>query len=71
MPNRPPLLIAALGGWSSTALAASERIELFDFYATLDDPSRPGTMRDAWTAEGDHPSLAGYRRLGQLAFRPF
>jgi lysophospholipase L1-like esterase len=53
------------------ALAASERIELLDFHATLEDPARPGTMRDDWTAEGDHPSLAGYRRLGELAFRRF
>jgi hypothetical protein len=26
-------------------------------------------MRDEWTSDGDHPSVAGYRRLGELAFR--
>jgi lysophospholipase L1-like esterase len=51
------------------ALAAAERIPLLDFYATLEDPGRPGTMRDAWVSDGDHPSLEGYRRLGELAFR--
>jgi hypothetical protein len=26
-------------------------------------------MREDWThADGDHPSVAGYRRLGELAF---
>jgi lysophospholipase L1-like esterase len=30
-------------------------------------------MKAEWThADGDHPSIAGYRRLGELAFRfPF
>ena len=51
------------------AFAGVEGLELLDFFATLDDPARPGTMPDAWTSEGDHPSLEGYRRLGELAFR--
>jgi lysophospholipase L1-like esterase len=50
-------------------LAGEEGILLLDFYATLEDADRPGTMRDAWVSDGDHPSLAGYRRLGELAFR--
>ncbi len=25
-------------------------------------------MREEWTSDGDHPSVAGYRRLGELAF---
>ena len=37
--------------------------------ATLEDPKHPGRMKDAWTADGDHPSVEGYRRLGELAFR--
>jgi hypothetical protein len=29
-------------------------------------------MKDEWCNEDrDHPSVAGYRRLGELAFRPF
>jgi lysophospholipase L1-like esterase len=40
------------------------------FHATLEDPERPGRMKDEWTNDdGDHPSIAGYRRLGELAFR--
>jgi lysophospholipase L1-like esterase len=40
------------------------------FHATLEDPERPGRMKAEWTNEdGDHPSIAGYRRLGELAFR--
>jgi lysophospholipase L1-like esterase len=26
-------------------------------------------MREEWTSDGDHPSIEGYRRLGELAFR--
>jgi lysophospholipase L1-like esterase len=51
------------------AFAAAQQLELLDFFSTLEDPARPGTMRDEWTSEGDHPSLEGYRRLGELAFR--
>ena len=41
-------------------------------FETLEDPGRPGRMKDEWTNEdGDHPSIAGYRRLGELAFHPF
>lgn len=40
------------------------------FHDTLEDPGRPGRMKAEWTNEdGDHPSIAGYRRLGELAFR--
>jgi lysophospholipase L1-like esterase len=49
-------------------LAASERVLLLDFYSTLEDPDRAGRMREDWTSEGDHPSLEGYRRLGEIAF---
>jgi lysophospholipase L1-like esterase len=44
-------------------------VPVLPFHETLEDPERPGRMRDDWTVEGDHPSLAGYRRLGELAFR--
>ena len=40
------------------------------FHDTLEDPARPGRMKGEWCNEdGDHPSIAGYRRLGELAFR--
>jgi len=51
------------------ALAREEGIPILPFHDTLEDPDRPGRMRDEWTAEGDHPSVAGYRRLGERAFR--
>jgi hypothetical protein len=47
-------------------LGASESVEVMPFHDTLQDPSRPGLMR-AGTDDGDHPSIAGYRRLGELA----
>ena len=40
------------------------------FHDTLEDPDAPGRMKPEWCNEdGDHPSVAGYRRLGELAFR--
>ena len=51
------------------ALADEEGIPLLPFHDTLEDPDRPGRMRDEWTSDGDHPSVDGYRRLGELAFR--
>ncbi len=48
-------------------------VPLLPFHDTLQDPDRPGRMKDEWTnPDGDHPSIEGYRRLGELAFRfPF
>jgi lysophospholipase L1-like esterase len=51
------------------ALALEEGVPLLPFHDTLEDPDRPGRMREDWTSDGDHPSVAGYRRLGELAFR--
>jgi lysophospholipase L1-like esterase len=50
-------------------LASAEHVPVLPFYRTLQDPKRPGRMTEAWTADGDHPSIEGYRRLGELAFR--
>jgi acyl-CoA thioesterase-1 len=66
-PAKDPLIRELNAGIA--AFATAEGLELLDFFATLEDPARPGTMPDAWTSEGDHPSLEGYRRLGELAFR--
>jgi lysophospholipase L1-like esterase len=49
-------------------IAREERVLLLPFHDTLEDPDRPGRMRDEWTSDGDHPSVDGYRRLGELAF---
>lgn len=50
-------------------LAGDEGVPVLPFYATLESPDDPGRMRDEWTSDGDHPSVEGYRRLGELAFR--
>jgi lysophospholipase L1-like esterase len=45
-------------------------VPLLPFHDTLEDPNRPGRMKNEWTNDdGDHPSVAGYQRLGELAFR--
>jgi lysophospholipase L1-like esterase len=51
------------------AIARTEGVPLLPFHDTLEDPDQPGRMRDVWTSDGDHPSVDGYRRLGELAFR--
>lgn len=45
-----------------------EGILVLPFYETLEDPKRPGRMRPGWTVDGNHPSIEGHRRLGELAF---
>jgi lysophospholipase L1-like esterase len=69
------------GGWPPTeepirrlngliaALAAAEGVPVLPFYETLESDEQPGRMRPEWTSDGAHPSVAGYRRLGELAFR--
>ena len=55
--------------------ALNERIHalgvpVLPFHDTLADPDAPGRMKPEWAnADGDHPSIAGYRRLGESAFR--
>lgn len=51
-------------------LAGAEGVPLLPFHGTLADPGRRGLMRDRWTEDGDHPSVEGYRRLGELAAAP-
>ena len=48
------------------AIGRAEGVEVLPFYATLEDPKRAGRMRRRWTIEGDHPSVEGYRLLGEL-----
>jgi lysophospholipase L1-like esterase len=47
-------------------IAAAERVPLLGFHDALEDAERPGRMREDWTSDGDHPSIAGYRILGEL-----
>jgi lysophospholipase L1-like esterase len=51
------------------ALAGEEGVPVLPFYPTLEDPARPGRMKEEWTSDGDHPSVSGYRLLGERAFR--
>jgi lysophospholipase L1-like esterase len=46
-----------------------EGVPVLPFHDMLEDSERPGRMRAEWTDDGDHPSVEGYRRLGELAFR--
>jgi lysophospholipase L1-like esterase len=50
------------------AIADRESVPLLPFHDTLADPARPGWMRADWTDDGNHPSVEGHRRLGELAF---
>ena len=50
-------------------IGAEESVPVLPFYETLEDPARPGRMREEWTPDGDHPSVEGYRLLGERAFR--
>jgi lysophospholipase L1-like esterase len=50
-------------------LAAAEGVPVLPFHETLESDEQPGRMRPEWTSDGDHPSVAGYRRLGELAFK--
>ena len=50
------------------SLAADEGVKALPFHDTLEDPARPGRMHEEWTADGNHPSVLGHRRLGELAF---
>jgi lysophospholipase L1-like esterase len=51
------------------AIGEAEDVRVLPFYETLDDPDRPGRMREEWTPDGNHPSVEGHRRLGEVAFR--
>lgn len=51
------------------AVAEDLGVLLLPFHDTLADPHRPHRMRDAWTDDGDHPSVEGHRLLGERAFR--
>jgi lysophospholipase L1-like esterase len=50
-------------------IGVEEAVPLLPFHDALEDPERPGRMREEWTSDGDHPSVEGYRRLGELVAR--
>lgn len=51
------------------ALAREAGVSVIDFFALLEDPRRPGHMPARWTADGIHPTVEGYERLGKAAAR--
>ena len=51
-------------------IGRQEHVPVFAWYGRLEDPRTPGRMRRAWTAEGDHPSVEGYRRLAETVELP-
>ena len=53
------------------SIADGQGVPLFPFHDTLLDTERQHRMREEWTDDGDHPSVAGHRLLGERAFRPF
>jgi lysophospholipase L1-like esterase len=50
-------------------IGEAEGVQVLPFHETLEDPDAPGRMRSDWTPDGNHPSVEGHRRLGELAFR--
>jgi lysophospholipase L1-like esterase len=51
------------------AIGADEDVPVIDFHGALEDPRQADVMPIALTADGDHPSVAGYRILGELVAR--
>ncbi len=50
-------------------LAADTGATLLPFHDTLADPADPSRMGEGLSDDGDHPSVAGHRQLGERAFR--
>jgi lysophospholipase L1-like esterase len=46
-----------------------ENVPVIDFHDALEDPRQANVMPIALTADGDHPSIPGYRVLGELVAR--
>jgi lysophospholipase L1-like esterase len=51
-------------------MARDEDVPVLCFNRALADPRDPQRMDPDLTADGDHPSVAGYRRLGRLVKQP-
>jgi len=44
-------------------------VPVLPFHDELDDPEDPGRMPRDLTTDGNHPNVAGYRQLGEQAWR--
>ena len=47
-------------------IAKRRDVPLLDFHRALEAKDAPGTMAPQYTDDGDHPSIEGYRILGEL-----
>jgi len=61
--------IEAMNG-QIASIARTEGIRLYRWYPLVEDPDRPGTLRHDLTGDGLHPTVAGYRLLGDAITRP-
>ena len=52
------------------AIGREQGVPVFPWYRRLEDPSAPGRMKRQWTADGAHPTVAGYRRLAEVVELP-
>lgn len=52
------------------AIGLAESAPVLAFYSAIEDPARPGRMADAWTTDGNHPSVEGHRRLASAFLLP-
>ena len=51
-------------------IGTEENVPVIEWYRILEDPRRPGRMRLRLTIDLTHPSIAGYRRLGEAVELP-
>jgi lysophospholipase L1-like esterase len=51
--------------------AKLEDVPVLRFGSAIADPANPRLMQGRLTADGDHPSIAGYRRMGELVAKLF
>jgi lysophospholipase L1-like esterase len=70
--NGFPHAVAPINGLNGAIarIGHAQSVPVLDFYSTLEDPKQAGIMRSDWTADGDHPSIAGYALLGERAVVP-
>jgi lysophospholipase L1-like esterase len=54
---------------SIAAIGREEGVPVIGWHDALEDPAAPELMRAQLTADGDHPSVEGYRLLGDLVAR--